>query len=383
MGLFDIFRSKNRPTQTLKVSAKKRRGVFYPLKINDIVKETFDSVSIAFEVPTDLKEEFKFIPGQYLTFKMGINGEELRRSYSICSSPSEDHLRIAVKKVEGGKVSTYLNTHSKIGDTIEVMPPMGNFTTNIDANSKMSYALFAGGSGITPMLSILKTVLNSEKESHVVLFYANRNESSIIFHNQLLKISNDHRDRFKLVSLLDQPEGEHPADITGIMTAEKSKELVNKYIADLKSIDKYFICGPLPMMENVINTLDELGVDKHQVYVEYFTAVLKDLEAIEQDVDIDFEGESDVKVILNGEEKTFNLASDGYSILDAAIYNGFDAPYSCRNAVCSTCRAKLIEGNVYMRMNYVLRDEEVKEGFILTCQSHPTTAKVVVNYDEN
>jgi ring-1,2-phenylacetyl-CoA epoxidase subunit PaaE len=348
---------------------------FYSLSVSEVAQETNDCVSISFAIPQDLKNEFAYKQGQYITFKLNVDGAEIRRSYSVCSSPvvAED-IRVAVKRVTGGKGSNYLNSNVKVGDKLEIMQPMGNFFTEMNSSNQNTYVLFAGGSGITPMMSILKTVLLSEPNSKVVLYYGNQNESSIIFHKQLNELSASHADRFKIVHIIERPDNtNHPKEQTGMMTPDVVQVLAKPYAADANAI--FFICGPTPMMQSVESTLQNLNVPKSQVHLEYFTAPV-DADAKE----LSSSGNCTATIILDGDTFTVEVAA-GENILDAAINAGLDAPYACQGGSCCTCRALLTDGKVEMKVNYALLDQEVKEGFILTCQSVPQTPTVTVNYD--
>jgi len=353
---------------------------FHTLKVSDIRRETADCVSIAFEVPASLQGEYKYIQGQYLTLKLKVNGEEIRRSYSLCSSPTADkEWRIAIKKVKEGKGSIYLNEKVKAGDQMEVMTPMGNFHTPVFSTNKKRYVLFAGGSGITPMMSIVKTILREEPSSSLHLFYGNRDETSTIFKKTLDELAASSAGRFTLTHILEHPATSLDELYKGMLTKEKVTALIGKQNG--LGADEYFICGPGPMMENVKQALKDLKVDDKKVHIEYFTAVL---DAVNKAEAIDSPGSgmtSKVTVIMDGKETQFDLSSEGQVILDAALDEGVDVPYACKGAVCCTCRAKLVEGKVRMDNNYALTDNEVKEGYILTCQSHPLTEKVVVDYD--
>ncbi len=351
---------------------------FHSLKVIDVVRETADAVSVAFEVPAALKQEYKYKQGQYLTLKLNVKGEELRRSYSICSSPIEENeLRVAIKKVKDGRVSTYINDTVRPGDVLEVMVPMGNFHTEMNAANKKHYVLFAGGSGITPMFSILKTVLKAEPQSRVVLFYGNNDESSIIFLKQIEQLAIANSDRLNVVHILNIPPANHPPLLQGLMSKEKDIELIKSYIG-LHANNEYFICGPGPMMENVVDALKDLKVNEAQVHIEYFTAPVNK-EEVKPSVD-EVAGAS-ATIIIDGDEHKVKLLAEE-SILEAAIRLGLDPPYACQGGSCCTCRALLQEGKVEMRVNYALSASEVKQGYILTCQSRPTTPNVVVNYDK-
>lgn len=350
---------------------------FHTLKIKDIRRETADAVSIAFEVPPQQQPEYQFKQGQYVTLKLNLKGEEVRRSYSLCSSPySEKELRVAIKEVNGGLVSTYINRELKVGDMMEVMTPMGNFHTVLSGAKSKNYVLFAGGSGITPMMSIVKSVLYVEKQSKITLIYANRSEETSIFREELDVISGNNPN-LTVVHVYDQPIQKISDLQTGILTAEKTKTLVENFGG--VNADEYFVCGPAPMMENVKITLEALKVPKEKIHIEYFTAVIEAVAKAE--VATGGNVNAKVKVLQYGIETEFNLETTSISILDAAIEAGVDAPFSCKGAVCCTCRAKVLEGQVKMTANFALTDAEVEEGFILTCQSHPITPTVVIDYD--
>ncbi len=354
---------------------------FHPLKIADIRRETADSVSIAFEIPNTFEKEYQYTQGQYVTIKMEINGEEIRRSYSLCSSPLADaDFRIAAKKVKDGRMSVALNEKVKVGDVLEVMTPMGNFY-NINNTKNKNIILFAGGSGITPMLSIIKTILKEEPTCNLTLFYGNQNEASTIFKSELDTIQKENTTRFKLIYIFDEAPANHPILYTGLITKEKVMALVENHVG-LNLENEFFICGPTPMMKNVEESLQSLQIKKEHIHLEYFTASL-DANKNTEPVDATSSEKiiSQITVILDGDETTFELESDGKNILDAAMDQDVDVPFSCKGAVCCTCRAKVLEGKVHMKANYALTEDEVAEGFILTCQAHPLTPVVVVDYD--
>jgi len=354
---------------------------FYKLKVSDVRRETPDAVSVAFEIPIQLAVEYQYKQGQYLTLKLKTNGEEIRRSYSVCTSPfAEKELRIAIKEVKDGRASTFINRNLKAGDELEVMTPMGNFHSPLSGANKKNYVLFAGGSGVTPMMSILKSVLYIEKQSTITLIYANRNEESAIFKKELEKIAADNKDKVKVVFVYDAPQQPIADLYKGLMTKDKIKAIVQTDVG-LSANNDFFICGPGPMMENVKQVLEELKVAKEKIHIEYFTSVLETLAAAEKPAATSVKGISKVTVLQYGIENTFDLATNGDSILDAAIEFGIDAPYSCKGAVCCTCRAKVLEGKVSMDANFALTDHEVEQGYILTCQAHPLTDKVVLDYD--
>lgn len=357
---------------------------FHPLQVAEITQETADCVSVVFDVPANLKSDYQYIQGQYLTLKMTVDGEEIRRSYSLCSSPVTDsEIRVAVKMVANGKGSTWINKKLNIGDTVDVMTPMGNFHSKLDAANQKHYVLFAGGSGITPMLSILKSVLATEPKSRITLIYGNRDEQSVIFKKQIDELAKNNAARFTVIHVLENPPAGTDAMYTGMLLPEKARAIFDKHVG-LADNNEYFICGPGPMMENVKKVLADLKVPSDKTHIEYFSAVIEAVAAAEKNTTTVPVGKimSKVTVILDGAEEQFNLASDGLSVLDVAIQAKMDVPFACKGAVCCTCRAKIMEGTASMSMNYALTEEEVADGYILTCQAHPTSERLVVSYDE-
>lgn len=356
---------------------------FHPLQVAEITQETPDCVSVVFQVPETLRSEYEYIQGQYLTLKMNVDGEEIRRSYSLCSSPVTDkELRVAVKMVANGKGSTWINKKLNVGETVDVMTPMGNFYSKLDANNKKHYVLFAGGSGITPMFSILKSVLAKEPQSRITLIYGNRDESSIIFRQKLVMLEKDEPTRLRVVHVLERPEQTIPELQKGLLSPEKVRALFESVIG-ISNENEYFICGPGPMMENVKQVLAELKAPTDRTHIEYFSAVIEAVAAAEKsNAAPTGKFVSKVTIILDGVEEKFDIPSDGMTILDTAIKVKMDVPYACKGAVCCTCRAKVLEGKATMAMNYALTEEEVAEGYVLTCQAHPATETLVVSYDE-
>lgn len=350
---------------------------FHSLKVIDVVRETADAVSVAFEVPQNLKQEYKYIQGQYLTLKLNVNGEEFRRSYSICSSPLEENeLRVAIKKVLNGKVSSHINDKTKVGDVIDVMIPMGNFYSEVNPSNSKNYILFGGGSGITPMLSILKTVLKAEPNSKVILFYGNNDEASIIFKKQIDNLEKNNSERLKVYHILNTAPSDHPELLKGMMTKEKNLSLIQNYV-DLKSDNEFFICGPTPMMDNVMAALKEIKAPENKIHIEYFTTPV----SAEDAKPAVSTSAATAKIVMDGDEKIIELEPNE-TILEAALRVGMDAPYACQGGSCCTCRALLEEGKVDMAVNYALSKSEVERGYILTCQSRAITQNVTVNYDK-
>jgi ring-1,2-phenylacetyl-CoA epoxidase subunit PaaE len=356
---------------------------FHQLKVSDIRRETADTVSIAFEVPEQERSQFNFKAGQYLTIKAIIDGEDVRRSYSICASPLENELRVAVKKVEGGKFSQWANKTLSTGSVLEVMPPMGHFTPEISANNNNEYLLIAAGSGITPVISILKSILASEPKSTVTLIYGNKGNATIIFKEEIEALKNKYMGRLTLIHIFSKEQQDTPL-LNGRIDGNKCADLC-KVLVDIESTDEVFICGPSEMTESVRTWLLAAKFDPKKIHFELFetpvpTAGSK--EVLKAEIIQKFDGEfSDITIILDGKETHFELATTGESILDAATKHGADAPYACKGAVCCTCRAQVVEGEVQMELNYSLTEAEVANGFVLTCQAHPTTQKVVINFD--
>ncbi len=357
--------------------------VFHSLKISNIRQETDDTVSIAFDVPSDLHEEYQFNAGQYLTLKTTIGGEDTRRSYSICSGLFDDELRVAVKKIKGGLFSCFANDVLKEGDALDVMTPMGNFFTHLDAAHEKHYVGFAAGSGITPLISIIRTILIYEPKSTFTLVYGNKNRKSIIFREGLIDLKNSFISRFNMINVLSREDQEIDL-FAGRITGEKATQVMDKLIPG-SGADEVYLCGPEEMINDVSQTLKNKGMPKDNIHFELFTSP-SSAQGKEQDSEAenaDLSGKmSNVTVIVDGDEFNFELDMGAESILDAAMEQGADLPFACKGGVCCTCRAKLIEGKVNMEINYSLEEEEINEGFILTCQSHPLTEKIVVDFDE-
>lgn len=353
---------------------------FHSLQIADIRKETSDCVSVAFAIPEVLRDIFLYKQGQYITLRTHIRGEEVRRSYSICSSPLDNELRIAIKRVANGRFSNYANGELQKGDTIDVLPPIGKFFTELDPVQQKQYAGFAAGSGITPLVSIIKTTLRTEPLSSFTLVYGNRNRHSVIFREALEALKNLYMERFRVIHILSREKTDTPIH-SGRIDAGKCEVLFEKNIDPLQT-DVFFICGPEEMIFTVKESLEKKGVDPKKIHFELFTTPdSKQVTATHKQVTGNTGVKSRVTIRLDGISFDFDLGFDGISILDAALQQGADLPYACKGGVCCTCRAKLVEGEVDMEMNYGLEPDEIEKGFILTCQSHPRTEKVVVDFD--
>lgn len=353
---------------------------FYPLKVKDIRRETADCVSIALSVPEESKEAFGFRHGQYLTFKKEINGEDLRRSYSICSSPLDNELRVAVKQVEDGVFSTYVNQELKVGETLESMSPQGLFTCTLDSTKRRRYLCIAAGSGITPILSIIKTILQTEPHSDITLLYGNKTRSSIIFKAELEALKNKYMDRLSIYHILSREVAD--ADLlSGRIDAEKCAYFLDKVI-DPKSLNEAFLCGPEEMILSAKDSLVKAGVPEGQVHFELFFSAIAAKKQQERKVqNINNDTMSTVSITLDGSTSSIKLGYHGESILDAALKNGADLPFACKGGVCATCRCKIESGEVSMDVNYSLEKDELEQGFVLACQAHPRSEQVIVNFD--
>ncbi|MBS1601375.1 MAG: phenylacetate-CoA oxygenase/reductase subunit PaaK [Bacteroidetes bacterium] len=362
---------------------------FRTLTIEDVRRETADCVSIAFTVPEDLKEEFSFHQGQNVTVRVNINGQEVRRSYSICSSPLDGELRIAVKKVPSGVFSTYANEQLQKGHTLEVLPPTGKFYTELNAKNRKHYLAFAAGSGITPILSLIKTTLALEPDSSFTLVYGNRQRQSILFREELESLKNRYIRRLSIHHILSREKVDIPLH-QGRIDVGKCGELCGRLI-DLTTVDEVFLYGPAEMIFTVRDWLHQQGIEQKKIHFELFQTqtgepgVGKELAGKTAESLVPGEAAheklSQVTVRLDGVSHEFQLPYDGASVLDAALTEGADLPFACKGGVCCTCRAKLIEGKVEMEVNYALEADEVAAGFILTCQSHPRSERVVIDFD--
>ncbi len=351
---------------------------FYTLTVREVRRETVDTISVAFNVPAEYVDAFAFTQGQYLTLRATINGEDLRRSYSICSAPHEGELRVAIKKVDGGIFSTWANTSLKVGDTLEAMPPQGRFFTPLNPDKKSWYAAFASGSGITPIISILKTVLVQEPLSRFTLFYGNRGFDHIIFREELESLKNIYPERFAVHHVLSR-ESLGSDLFHGRLDGSKCQSFA-RFLFNPTEIDAVFLCGPEEMIFSIKDTLTTLGTPPKNIHFELFTTAgsIKKTKAPQEETP-SFEAE--ITVIQDGTQFDFLLPSKGSTLLDAAMRAGADLPFSCKGGVCSTCKAKVLEGSVNMEINYGLEPDEVAAGYVLTCQAHPVSKKVVVSFD--
>lgn len=355
---------------------------FYQLKILEIKKETEDSTSVAFDVPSELYETFNYKPGQYLTLKFSIYGEEVRRSYSLCSSPVlEEPLRIGVKRVKDGLVSNHINDNLKAGDTVDVMPPDGRFFADVKKDSYKTYYLFSAGSGITPILSILKTVLFTEARSYVHMIYGNRSQDSIMFNTELNELQEQYSDRFILEHTLSRPKSNW-SDLwktskaqsyrKGRVDTDAVKWFVNEYPPYAQNAE-YYICGPGTMIENTKKALKSIDVPENRIFIESFGG------SASVDTTAAYEN---AKLTAHLDGETIQIAiPQGKTVLRTLIDAGKEPPYSCEGGVCSTCMCKLTSGKIHMKNNLALSDKEVEQGYILSCQSIPLTESIEIEYE--
>ncbi len=352
---------------------------FHSVKIANIYKETKECSVLTFEIPDAIKDEFHFKQGQHLTLKATINGQDARRSYSLCSSPIENKWQVAVKKINGGLFSTFVNDTLKKGDVIEIMAPNGEFNVEVNATKPKNYIVFAAGSGITPILSIIKTHLASEPNSTFKLFYLNRTVKSIIFKEEIEQLKNTYFDRFEIFHFLTK---EHRSIelLNGRFTQEKL-QVLTKNIIDIPSTDECFICGPEQMIFLIRDELIAAGLDKNKIHYELFTSGIteEDKARMAKIVEKKVEG-TDVTIIDGGKEFHFVMDDDFDNILDGALAAGADLPFACKGGVCSTCKCKVVSGTVEMKINYALDENEVAKGLVLSCQAVPTSEKVVVDF---
>jgi ring-1,2-phenylacetyl-CoA epoxidase subunit PaaE len=351
---------------------------FHPLQITDLRRETADAVSIAFAVPDETRKQFAFTPGQYLTLRTTVGGEEVRRTYSICSGADDGELRVAVKRLDGGLFSCFANERLRPGDVMDVMPPAGRFGVRPGAAGTRTYVAFAAGSGITPILSIVRTVLGREPESRFVLFYGNRSSGSIIFKDALDDLKDRFVERFAVHHLLSREAQDVPL-LSGRITGDKAEALL-RTVGPAAAIDDVFLCGPLGMIDEVRAALRRLGIADERIHVEVFTPSGALVAAPARKPSSQAESGAALTVRVDGLTHELAMQPDE-TVLEAALRHGLDLPYSCRGGMCCTCRARLTEGAGRMDQNFSLEAWEQAAGFVLTCQLRPTTARIAVDFD--
>lgn len=353
---------------------------FHPLRVASCRSETRDALVVTFEVPAALRDRFRFVQGQHLTLRATVDGEELRRSYSICSAPFENVLRIAIKRVPDGIFSNWAHQNLKPGRVIDCMEPAGHFHIPLDPAAARHHVAFAAGSGITPVLSIVKTTLAGEPRSHVTLVYGNRSSSSVLFEEELSDLKDRYTARFNLVYVLSREHQE--MDIfNGRIDRSKCDRLFNGWI-DPSTIDAAYICGPRTMMEAVSESLQSHGIDKSRILMELFTAGLPQRQPKPSTQADAHAQECKVTVIQDGRRREFSIDRNRQTVLDSALEQGIELPYSCKGGVCSSCRCRLTRGEVEMDTHYALEDYEIARGFILPCQSYALTNELVLDYDQ-
>lgn len=352
---------------------------FYPLTVSQVKHETRDAIAVTFEVPAELKDAFAYQQGQHLTLRAMIDGEDVRRSYSICSAVQDRQLRVAIKRCAGGLFSNWANERLQPGATLEVMPPMGHFNVPLDPASSRHYLAFAAGSGITPILSIIKTTLQAEPHSRFTLVYGNRASSTVIFRDELTDLKDQYMDRLRLVYVMSREQQDIEL-FNGRITEEKCGQFLKHWI-DVRDIDVAFICGPEDMMHGVSRALQEAGLEKEKIRIELFAASIPKHEHKPRKIEAGARHHTEVTVIMDGVAASFSMDKDKESVLDAGLKAGIEMRYSCKGGVCSTCRCKVLEGEVEMDVNYALEDYEVRRGFVLSCQSFPVTDKLVIDFD--
>ena len=353
---------------------------FHNLRIADIYKETEDTSVITFDVPKELHQEFAFHQGQHLTLKADINDEDVRRSYSLCSSPIDKHWKVAVKKILGGKFSTFVNEKLKTGDTLEVMAPSGVFGVECQPEKAKNYLFFVAGSGITPVLSMVKTHLEVEPNSTCKLFYVNKTAKSIIFKEELEQLRNTYFGRFEIYYFLTKEKRDIEL-FNGRFDDEKMQVLTKTFI-DIPDTNEVFLCGPENMINFVIDYLVNAGLSKDLLHFELFVKGLseEDIKRAERLAQQNVEG-TEVTIVDGGKEFLFTMTKEFDNILDAALDAGADLPFACKGGVCSTCKCEVKEGEVEMKINYALDEKEVSQNLVLSCQAVPTTDKVIVDFD--
>ncbi|WP_457618929.1 2Fe-2S iron-sulfur cluster-binding protein [Lutibacter sp.] len=347
---------------------------FHKLTIKEVKKETENAVSILFKIPSNLKGDFQFIAGQYITLKMVLNGQEIRRAYSICSSPNSNELRIAIKKIKNGLFSVFATTKLKEGDILEVSNPEGKFILEPSKNNSNNYLGFAAGSGITPLISIIKAVLENEPNSTFTLVYGNKTVKDTIFKSEIDTLKNKYPTTFYIQYIYSREQ--QPNTLFGRIDEGNINFVLKNTFKD-RTFNSAFLCGPETMIENAKNILLAYGLEKSNIHFELFSTPASSKNKATKT----FEGNCEITVVVDDEETTFTMDSKT-TILTAALKEGIDAPYSCQGGICSSCLGKVTEGKAVMVKNAILSDEEIKEGLILTCQAHPTTQKIVIDYDD-
>jgi ring-1,2-phenylacetyl-CoA epoxidase subunit PaaE len=352
---------------------------FHPLRVADVARDTREAVILTFELPPRLAADFAFRPGQYLTLRTRVAGQELRRSYSICSSPGDGTLRVAIKRVDDGAFSSWAHRELKPGVVLDVMPPDGEFTVDFTPEQARHYVAFAVGSGITPVYSLIKTALSTEPGSRFTLFYGNRASSSVLFREALEDLKNLYMSRFSLCHIMSR-ETQDIELFNGRLDGAKVESLLTRWLR-ARDIDYVFLCGPQTMIEDVVPKLERLGIARARIKFELFGASPA-ARGPRAGSAAPGQAQCRVTVVQDGHRRSFAIEKNRDSVLDAALAQGIELPYSCKGGVCSTCRCKVVEGEVDMDANFALEDYEVARGFVLTCQSYPVSDTLVLDFDQ-
>ena len=348
-------------------------SIFHKLRVKEVRRETVDAVSVSFDVPDELEKEFRFLPGQYITIQKNLQDSLLRRAYSICSSPESGELRVAIKHVDKGRFSDFANNTLKEGDTLDVAGPEGRFVLEVDGSNQKDYLAIAAGSGITPVISMIKAVLQSEKDSRFVLIYGSKSGEKTIFKKELDELVVSAGGRFQVQYVYSQIISDKA--LFGRIDEKLVKELLKNKFSGW-NFDSYFLCGPEEMIDGAKEMLIKKGINEDAIKFELFSSTSN-----KKEVTKSLSGNAEICVVLDDDETTFEMRMDEL-ILDAALAKGLDAPYSCQGGVCSSCLAKVVEGKAVMERNTILDEDEIEEGLILTCQAHPVTSTIKIDYDD-
>lgn len=364
--MLSIFKKKNKEKKTLK-------SAYFTLRIRDIIRETDDAITIVFDNPN---QTISYKAGQFITLILNVHGEKVRRSYSLCSSPYvDDFLAVTVKKVDGGSVSHFINEELKPGDTVEVMEPMGNFTTEFNSGNERTFVIFAGGSGITPLMSIIKSALDQEPHSRIILVYQNRTEASIIFNKEINQLKFAYPDRFAVEHVLSNPDMNW-SGMFGRLSEQHVDQIFKTHVKELNKAH-VFLCGPRGMMQTVESGLDKLGIGMERRYKESFTSSSEKSTSVSKEEQVTEFTESSVTILLDDEEYNISVKPKDF-ILETALDAGIDMPFSCQSGLCTACRGKLVSGEVSMEEPDGLSDSELDEGYILCCVSHPASPDIKI-----
>ena len=354
---------------------------FHSLEVQSIDRETADSMRVALRVPEELRDEYEFLPGQHLPIQISVGGKKIRRTYSICSLPGEQPLVLGVRVQPGGLFSEFVANELSPGDELEVMPPFGQFHASVEPDARKTYLAFVAGSGITPVISIIRATLQGERNAKFVVFYGNRRQSTTMFIDDLYALKNRFPERLQLYFLFSQEEQEFEI-FSGRLDDEKVRNLIEDFCVGLEP-DEIFLCGPFPMIETISNTLTEIGFDSDKIHKERFGPPKKGKKPeTPQATAAEMKDLSKITIIMDGHRKSFDMPKAGDNIVDAAAANGYELPFSCKGGVCATCRTHVSEGEVKMETNYGLEPWEVEKGYVLACQSHPVSESVVLDYDK-